>query len=171
MKKYIFLFIVNFIKIYSFAQTQVPSLQTVCTTAMQSTAGNNVICYTIGEMLLVKTEQNNGLVITQGIMQPLTFIADIIYECFNKTEVTVSPNPAPGVFSLKLNLFQKGLIKTQLFDASGRLIQTKEFVYNTFSITPYNIKHLANGMYFLQLYFTEVGSTKPKKCIYTIQKN
>lgn len=168
MKKYIFVFIIISIARNSFAQA--PDLQTTCSTAMQGTAGGYVISYTIGEMALVKTEQNNGLFITQGITQPLTFIADTVYECYNKSEVTVYPNPASGVFSLKLNLFKRGIVKTQLIDAMGKLIETKQFPYNTFSITQYNIKHLANGMYFLQLYFTEAGSTKAKKCVYSVQK-
>lgn len=152
------------------AQNISPNTQTACTAATQGTAGNFVITYTIGEMPLIQSWQSNGLMITQGVLQPVPFIADTLYECYGQTEVKVYPNPSPGVFSLRLSILKKGNVKTLLFDASGKLVQINEFAYNTFSTTQYNIQNLTNGTYYLQLYFTEAGSMQPKKCIYTIQK-
>ena len=147
------------------AQNNGPVTQTACTTAAQGTAGNFIISYTIGEMPLIQSWQSNGLLITQGVLQPIAVIADTVYECYGRTEVKVYPNPSPGVFSLRLSLLKKGSVKTLLFDASGKLLQTNEFVYNTFSTTEYNIQQLASGVYYLQLYFTEAGSTQTKKCV------
>jgi hypothetical protein len=152
------------------AQNNIPNVQTPCTTTGQGTAGNFVISYTIGEMPLIKTEQNNGLMITQGILQPVPFIADIAYECYGQTEVKVYPNPMPGIFNLQLRMLKKGKVKTLLFDAAGRLLQSNEFDYSSFSATTYNIQKMSNGMYYLQLFFTEEGSNKAKKCVYSIQK-
>jgi hypothetical protein len=145
-------------------------VQTPCTTASQGTAGNFVISYTIGEMPLVQSWKSNGLLITQGIMQPLTFIADSAYECFSQTEVKIYPNPNPGTFSLQLILLKKGTIKTILIDATGRQVQQDEFTYNTFATKQYNITRLPNAVYYLQLFFTETGSNKVKRCVYTIEK-
>jgi hypothetical protein len=152
------------------AQNIVPNVQTPCTTTGQGTAGNFVINYTIGEMPLIKTEQSNGLMITQGILQPIPFIADTLYECYSQTEVTVFPNPTPGVFSLRLSLFKKGEVNTRLFDGMGKLLQQDAFAYSSFITKQYNISKLASGQYYLQLFFKEAGSDKPKKCVYTIQK-
>ena len=152
------------------AQNNSPTTQTACATTAQGTAGNFVISYTIGEMPLIQSWQSNGLMITQGVLQPVPFIADTLYECYGQTEVKVYPNPSPGLFSLRLSILKKGNVKILLFDALGKLVLTKEFAYNTFSTTQFNIKNLANGMYYLQLYFTEAGSMQSKKCIYTIQK-
>lgn len=152
------------------AQKNIPQTQTASTTAAQGTAGNFIISYTIGEMPLIQSWQSSGLMITQGVLQPVSFIADTVYECYGQTEVKLYPNPSAGVFSLRLNMLKKGKVKTVLFDAAGKLLQTNEFDYNTFSITQYNIQHLANAVYYLQLYFTETGSTQPKKCVYSIQK-
>lgn len=155
----------------SFAQTQVPGVQTPCTTAQQGTAGDITICYTIGEMPVVESLQKNGLLITQGIMQPLKEgVASTVYDCFSQTEVKIYPNPNPGTFSLQLSLFKKGNVKTQLFDVVGKLLQTDVFDYNSFATRQYNISRMANGMYYLQLFFTEEGQTGVKKCAYTIQK-
>jgi hypothetical protein len=118
----------------------------------------------------VQSWKTNGLLITQGIMQPHTLVADTAYECFSQTEVKVYPNPNPGIFSLQLSLFKKGVIKTILLDASGKLIQTDQFDYNSFTTKQFDIKRMANGTYFLQLFFTETGTNKAQKCAYTIQK-
>lgn len=154
------------------AQNQVPEVQTPCTTAQQGTAGDVVICYTIGEMTLTESWQKNGLLITQGIMQPLNKgIADpAVYDCFSQSEVKIYPNPNPGTFTLQLSVLKKGNVKTLLYDAAGRLVQTDQFDYNTFVSRQYNITRLSNAAYYLQLFFTEEGQTIQKKCVYTIQK-
>lgn len=153
------------------AQTQVPGVQSPSTTAQQGTAGDVTISYTIGEMTLVESLQKNGLLITQGIMQPVDKgIASMVYECFSQTEVKIYPNPNPGTFSLQLSMFKKGNVKTQLFDAAGKLLQTDAFDYNTFATRQYHISRLPNAVYYLQLFFTEEGQTNAKKCTYTIQK-
>jgi hypothetical protein len=152
------------------AQNNIPNVQTPCTTTGQGTAGNFVISYTIGEMPLVTTEKNNGLIITQGVLQPVPFIADTLYECYSQTEVKVYPNPTPGIFNLQLRMLKKGKVKTLLFDVTGKLVQTNEFDYNAFYGTAYNIQKLSNGVYYLQLFFTEAGTNSAKKCVYTIQK-
>lgn len=160
--------------IYSSWQTvfgqNIAGVENPCTTSSQGTAGNFIISYTIGEMPLVQSWQSNGLLITQGTIQPLTFIADSAYQCFSQTEVKVYPNPNPGMFSLQLSILKKGKAKTILFDAAGKLLQTDEFDYATFTTKQYNINRYASGVYYLQLFFTETGSSNLKKCVYTIQK-
>ncbi|NOT92040.1 T9SS type A sorting domain-containing protein [Ferruginibacter sp.] len=170
MKKMFFVLVSFYITSLLNAQTNTLNVQTPCTTTAQGTAGNFIISYTIGEMPLIQSWQSNGLLITQGVLQPGPVIADTVYECYGRTEVKVYPNPSPGVFSLRLSFLKTGNVKTLLFDASGKLLQTNEFAYHTFSTTEYNIQQLASGVYYLQLYFTETGSTHAKKCVYTIQK-
>ncbi|MGF2412525.1 T9SS type A sorting domain-containing protein [Ferruginibacter sp.] len=148
----------------------IPGVENPCTTSSQGAAGNFIISYTIGEMPLVQSWQSNGLLITQGTIQPLTFIADSAYQCFSQTEVKVYPNPNPGIFSLQLSLLKKGKAKTILFDAAGKLLQTDEFDYTTFTTKQFNINRFASGVFYLQLFFTETGSSNLKKCVYTIQK-
>jgi hypothetical protein len=169
MKKIIFLLFILHAKNNSQAQN-ITNVQTPCTTTAQGIAGNFIISYTIGEMPLIQSWKNNGLMITQGVLQPVPLIADTLYECYGQTEVKVYPNPTHGIFSLQLSILKKGKIKTNLFDATGKLLQIEEFDYSSFATKQFNISNLSNGMYFLQLFFTEAGTTKAKKCVYTIQK-
>ena len=163
--------LVYFVCVNAFAQAQLPNLQTPCVTATQANLSGIVISYTIGEMVLVNTELSNGLMITQGIMQPLTFSANVDFECFNNTEVIIYPNPTTGTFLIRLSLLKKGNVQTILYDATGKRLQTNAFAYDGFVTKQYDIQKLLNGVYYLQLYFTEVGVNIPKKCVYTIQKN
>jgi hypothetical protein len=170
MKKYLLVVAMLLYSLqYVFCQN-VPTVQTSCTTSAQGKAGNFIISYTIGEMPLVQSWQTNGLLITQGIIQPTTFIADSIFECFSQTEVKIYPNPNPGIFSLQVSILRPGTATTVLFDASGKKIEQEEFAYNSFTTRKYNISKLAGGTYFLQLFFTATGSNKVKQCVYTIQK-
>ncbi len=153
------------------AAQNIPNVQTPCTTAAQGTAGNFVISYTIGEMPLIQSWKSNGLLITQGIIQPSSFgVADTAYQCFSQTEVKVYPNPNPGIFSLQLSLFKKGSIKTLLFEANGKMVRTDQFDYNTFTTKQFDINQMASGTYYLQLLFTETGTSQIQKCAYTIVK-
>jgi Secretion system C-terminal sorting domain len=164
--------------VQAFSQN-IPNVQTPCTTASQGTAGNFIISYTIGEMPLIQSWQTSSIFITQGVIQPLVPVAlqrlikipDSAANYFSQSEIKVYPNPTPGIFSLQLFLKNKGKVKTNLFDAAGKLLQVDELEYNTFISKQYNIASLANGIYFLQLLFTEPGSSTEKEMIYTIQKN
>jgi hypothetical protein len=157
----------------------IPGLQTPTTTAAQGTAGNFIISYTIGEMPLIQSWKTNNLFITQGILQPLVQgllqpaakIPDIAGTYFSQAELKVYPNPTPGIFSLQLRLIKKGKVKTNLFDAGGKLLQADEFEYNSFINKQYNIARLENGIYYLQLLFTATGTTEEIKMEYTIEKN
>lgn len=152
------------------AAQQVTGVQTPCATAAQGNAGNFIICYTIGEMPLVQGFQNSGLTITQGVLQPITALADSVFECFSKAEVKVFPNPSPGIFLLELAMLQRGRISTQLLDASGKQLQSETFDYSTFIQKKYDINRLAGGTYFLILQFTPADNSKTTRCVYTIQK-
>jgi hypothetical protein len=152
------------------AQPAVPHIQTPCTTASEGTAGNFIISYTIGEMTLVESRQQSGLLITQGVLQPAKGIADTNYQCFNSAEVKVFPNPNPGTFQLQLSIFKPGKMQISLLDENGRNYLNEQFNYAGFTTRPYNIQRLTSGVYYMLLVFTENGQSKPKKCVYTLQK-
>ena len=147
-----------------------PGLKSPVTTAFENRVGNIIISYTIGEMVLVQSWTTNGILITQGLLQPVKFIKDSANNCFSQAEVKLYPNPDNGMFFLQLNIFKKGELQTILFDASGRQVLQDEFPYTAFTTKQYNINKLPNGVYYLQLLFTETGTNQQWKCIYTVEK-
>ncbi len=74
--------------------------------------------------------------------------------------IFVSPNPNSGIFDIHittpLNVTE---LKTQIINTLGQIVQTTNILNQT---TQINIKELANGIYFLQLYDKDklVGTTK-----------
>lgn len=145
------------------------STQTPCTAAVQGAAGKFFISYTIGEIPLVQSWQNNALLITQGVQQPVSYNADTTNECFTMAEVKLYPNPTAGFFSIQYAMLKKGKVLTVLYNTAGQKLQTDEFEYKSFFVKKYDISNYANGKYYLLFTFSEEGE-KVKKCIYSIQK-
>jgi hypothetical protein len=145
-------------------------LQTPCVTTSQNTAGNFVISYTIGEMILVESVERSGLLITQGILQPFTGVLLNTYDCFTSVDLNIYPNPSSGIFNMKLSLFKKGKFESVITDALGKRVFAEAFIYNSFALRQYNIQKFASGIYFLQVSFTEDDNGTTKKCVYTIEK-
>jgi hypothetical protein len=168
MKKVVMLLLFESACFYTIAQNT-PSTQTSSATASQGVAGKFVISYTIGEMTLVQSWQNNALLITQGVLQPLSFNVDTTNECFTTAEINLYPNPTAGVFSIQYAMLKKGKVLTVLYNTAGQKLQTDEFEYKSFFLKKYDISNYANGQYHLLFTFSEEGG-KVKKCIYTIQK-
>lgn len=168
MKKTVALFWFASIHVCTLAQNA-PSTQTTCAAASQAVAGKFVISYTIGEMPLVQSWQNNALLITQGVLQPVTYIVDTTNECFTTAELKLYPNPTDGTFSIQYAMLKKGKALTVLYNTAGQKLQIDEFDYNSFLLKKYDITKYANGQYHLLFTFTE-ETGKVRKCIYTIQK-
>jgi aminopeptidase N len=92
------------------------------------------------------------------IMKELTEVAGILTGTEpTNTKTVVYPNPSDGKFDI--NSFNKKLIKTELFDNSGRLVKTQT---KDFDLEKTTVKN--QGKYILKMYF-EDGSFETKKLI------
>jgi Secretion system C-terminal sorting domain len=152
-----------------FAQTT-KDLQTPCATANQGTAGNFVISYTIGEMVLVNSYKNNGLFVTNGIYQPILSKNPLDGQVFLDGEITVFPNPTPDILSIQYNILQAGKMTVQLYDATGKRIIVDEVTINSFNTKKYDISKYADGMYVLLLQYVSNDGATIKKGKYKILK-
>lgn len=171
MKKYLFYISLFLFTINGYTQTNTAFLQTPCATSHQGTVGNFVISYTIGEMVLVNTwDKKNGLLITQGIMQPTVPYLLEEDNDFNAGDITIFPNPTPNIFAIQINLLLKGKINLQLFDATGKKIIEDEISVSTFQTNKYDLNKYNNGMYILKLEYKSIDGTQLKKGKYKIIK-
>jgi Secretion system C-terminal sorting domain len=153
------------------AFAQVPKdLQTPCASAAQGTAGNFVISYTIGEMVLVNNYKKNGLFITNGILQPNVAGNTQQGQVFLDGEITVFPNPTPNILTIQYNILQLGKMTALVYDAAGRRIIADEFIVNSFNNKKYDLSQYANGMYVLLLQFVGDDGTTIKKGRYKVVK-
>jgi Secretion system C-terminal sorting domain len=145
-------------------------LQTPCAATSQGTAGNFVISYTIGEMVLVNNYKKNGLFITNGILQPTVAPNTQEGQVFLDGEITVFPNPTPNILSIQYNIVQVGKITAQVYDATGRRIIVDEFVINSFNTKKYDLSKYADGMYILLLQYVSDDGSNIKKGKYKVMK-
>lgn len=145
-------------------------LQTTCSTAAQGIAGNFVISYTIGEMLLVNNFKVTGLYVTNGIYQPKAEIFSPANQAFLDGEILVFPNPTPNLLSIQYNILQVGKMTAQLYDATGKKLLADEIAITSFSTKKYDITKYANGMYVLVLQYVSNDGATIKKGKYKILK-
>jgi Secretion system C-terminal sorting domain len=169
MKKTILILLVVLSAKISFAQ-QAKDLQTPCATSNQGTAGNFVISYTIGEMVLVSSNKNNGLFVTNGIYQPIVPTNPVDGQVFLDGEITVFPNPTPNILSIQYNILQAGKMTVQVFDATGKKLIVDEILVNSFSTKKYDISQYASGMYVLLLQYVSNDGATIKKGKYKIMR-
>jgi hypothetical protein len=169
MKKLIFIAIVLLGTTANYAQ-QTAVLQTACASAAQGTAGSAVICYTIGEMVLVESYKKIGLFITSGVLQPHVPANTQRGQIFFEGEITVFPNPTPNILSIQYNLLQAGKMTAQVYDATGKRIIADDFAINSFSVKRYDLSKYANGMYILLLHYFGYDGTTIKKGNYKVLK-
>ena len=144
--------------------------QTPCATAMQGTAGNMIINYTIGEMVLVQQWQSNGLYISQGIMQPDLFNNFVFLNGFVPGEITVFPNPTPNLLSIQISLLKPGKLSLQLTDALGQIIISDDLTISSFLTQKYDMSRYASATYFLKLRYKSNDGVQDKKGTYKLVK-
>lgn len=145
-------------------------LQTPCASTSQGTAGNFIISYTIGEMVLVNTYKSNGLIVSQGILQPYVSPYTGAPNGFDPGEITVFPNPTPNLLSIQYNILKFGKMSIQLYNAIGQRLITEEIVINSFSTKRYDLSRYSKGAYMLLLFYTSDDGSLTKKGTYKIIK-
>ncbi len=136
----------------------------------EGVAGGVEISYTIGEMVLVDSKSANGLLITQGILQPEAGIAaGNNTGTFEPGELQVFPVPTRDNLGVSISVLQKGNVTLTLFDAQGQRLINDAFSYNSFITKNYSLAKYAAGTYFLRV-ILDNGNAEKRKGIYTIVK-
>jgi hypothetical protein len=99
---------------------------------------------TIGQSAIVTNEKNDGTVLRQGFLQPLTFTIER-----NDLNVNLFPNPNQGEFKFQVNVDNDTKFNYQLFDQSGKLIEFSSATGR--SLVPVKILNPAQGLYHLKV--------------------
>jgi hypothetical protein len=99
-----------------------------------ATINNLKFDYSIGEMVLVSTERNASIIVTQGQLQPTPFSAKGTPQAENTNVllsnlIKVFPNPTENVLNIESYEDQDVTINYQLFDGSGKLILNKSILW------------------------------------------
>lgn len=87
--------------------------------------------YSIGEMMVVSTNSNAGITVTQGLLQVENATLGTSEEILSKQDLTVFPNPTVDLLYLKPSLEGGGELLIEIFDLQGRRISEYEFDLKT----------------------------------------
>jgi hypothetical protein len=107
---------------------------------------NGSISYSIGQVVYTSGQGSNGNV-NQGVQQPydVGVVTGIEEAGIN---LSVFPNPTSGLLTLTVADEDASLLSYQLFDASGRLVDSKNKLNSTNTISLYGY---ATGVYTLSV--------------------
>jgi hypothetical protein len=107
---------------------------------------NGSISYSIGQVVYTSAQGSNGNV-NQGVQQPydVGVVTGIEEAGIN---LSVFPNPTAGMLTLNVAGEDASLLSYQLFDASGRLIDSNNKLNST---TTVSLETYATGVYTLSV--------------------
>jgi hypothetical protein len=105
---------------------------------------NGSVSYSIGQVVYTSAQGSNGN-INQGVQQPydvgvVTGIEEV------GINLSVFPNPTAGILTLNVADEDASLLSYQLYDAAGRLIDSKNKLNSTTTIS---LEAYATGVYTL----------------------
>jgi hypothetical protein len=128
--------------------------------------------WSIGEASVIQTFSSATLIVTAGVLQPGTNTNTVnTSDQWGLNEIKVFPNPV--VTQLEVNIIspQKGRITMLLYDASGRLMGTKELDYSGIGqITKWNFAGYSAGHYTLKVTLEASPGSVNKKGSFKIEK-
>lgn len=87
--------------------------------------GANTYEFSIAEMAVTTTYSGNGLVVTQGILQPQPRATGIAQQGILPTQLSVYPNPVEATLFLQPAFGKSGSLEYMLTDAAGRKIYSR----------------------------------------------
>lgn len=128
-----------------------------------SANGTAMLSSTVGEMTMVETFSNAGVILTQGFQQPVDFgVSTEDIEALSDL-VSLGPNPTHGSVNLIFSSNAAFMIKINVFDMRGRIIYENEVEKSADNnFVKMNFSALACGDYILEFTASGKGSDVPK---------
>jgi hypothetical protein len=132
-----------------------------------ASGSGGTVSYSVGQLVYSTNTGTNGSV-TQGVQQTYTIsVATGIDEKTIDLSYTAYPNPTTDGLHLKLTGFLASTYNYQLFDMSGKMIETRAI---TEEETILSMKTCTGGTYLLKIIETKAGSAKEVKSFKIIKK-
>ena len=124
----------------SFWLTRLQAQEVIPTTGGNATGSGGSVSYSVGQVVYSSSSGTNGSVV-QGVQQPyeISVISGIVDgEGINLT-FSVYPNPTKDFLTLNLENFKADNLTYQLYDISGKLVETKQVLSFETSIAMTNL--------------------------------
>ncbi len=145
-------------------------LSTIYAQQATTAAGNNAlgsggsVSYSVGQVLYTTNSGTNGSE-SQGVQQPYEImVVTSLEEALGITlNFSAYPNPTTDFITLYVNNFELSTFSFQLYDISGKLLETQKVIGNTSAISMVN--------YVAAAYFLKVFNNSKEVKIFKIIKN
>lgn len=117
--------------------------------------------WSIGESVSIGSFSANSILLTTGVLQPLSNVVTSINEygpfVFGQ-QISIGPNPASNYIDFKANFSQIGHLSFQLLDAKSKVFIHKEqgSVFSTFQ-TRLQLEEYASGIYYIKVFFKPIS--------------
>ena len=148
-----FLAIIAFVLGFSLhGQSVTPQVLASAGDVFISSPANLGISFTIGEIALVETFSAQSYHLTQGFQQPTYELVGLQDEDFVDL-FEVYPNPASDFLHVRYQMHHAGRLQMRLYSMNGvEVIEPFDEKYvSGLETQSFNLAHLAQGMYFLQV--------------------
>jgi hypothetical protein len=111
--------------------------------------------WSIGEMAVISTYSSSGLIVTQGLLQPVTKTVGV-QQTFLTSQMQVFPNPAENLLFLQPTFAAEGTLACVLHDVAGKIILRDEWNLKTGKEQQQLDLHaIAAGTYILRVSFAQ----------------
>ena len=133
--------------------------------------GTNEFDWSVGEMTLVNTFTNSGIIVTQGVLQPAGYSNEgVANNSLLSKQLQVFPNPASTVVNIEYTSPVQGTLTYKLTDIAGKAITGKTInVQQGKTAEQVNVSELANATYMLEI-TANPGGTGSESISYKIEK-
>jgi hypothetical protein len=121
--------------------------QATTATGGNASGSGGTVAYSVGQIVYTTNTGTTGSV-AQGVQQPYEIYALGIDDNSINLALTAYPNPTTNFLQLSIEGDQLQDLSYQLFDLSGKLIESKKITSNTQTIS---METLPNATYFLKV--------------------
>jgi len=126
------------------AQTAVPA------TGSNASGSGGTVSYSVGQVVCTTNTGGSNGSVAQGVQQPFEISVVTGLEEAKGINLSVSayPNPTTDFLNLKVENYDNTNLSYQLFDISGKLLETKKLVGNQTNIV---MSNLVPAIYFVKV--------------------
>lgn len=134
---------------YSFALTGLSAQETVNASGADATSDGGSISYSVGQITSANYTISSASV-AEGVQQPFEISILTAIENTDNTQLTITafPNPSTDYLTLKITNLELSNLAFQLYDVSGKLLQSNKIIDTRTSIA---IEHLKVSTYFVKV--------------------
>jgi hypothetical protein len=122
--------------------------------------------WSVGEMCIIDTYKQPGLILENGFLHPGTERPKHVKELdfFATGDIMIFPNPVYTSTEVNFNLAEPGRVSIRLMNIMGKLVEIRQFDYNGAGrIEKVDLQHLPAGTYMMHVLLSPTDQSIPAR--------